>query len=548
MAEGLDRARDAFDRNAWRRAYDQLTVAAQDEPLEIEDLERLASAAYLIGRSDESSDVWSRAHQECARLGEVARAARCAFWLAFSLLNNGEIARGGGWVDRAQRLLDDRKIDCVEQGYLRYAAALRSVFSGDLSAAHAGFSQAAKMGERFREAELTTLARIGEGRCLIFEGEMAQGVALLDEAMVAVGAREISPIATGDAYCTVIDSCYETFDVRRAREWTVALSHWCDAQPELVLYRGQCLIHRAEILLMRGEWVDALEELQDVSNRLAGSTGQAVAAAVCYVRGELHRLRGEHANAEDAFRTANELGRDPQPGLSLLRLAQGRVDAAHSAMSRVLQECEDPFTRVRFLAPRAEIALAAGDVSGARSAADEIATFADALSQPFLRALSAHVTGTVLLAEGDAQGALISLRRAWVGWRELEAPYDAAMARLFIALSCRALGDDDAAEMELDASRSVFVELGAAPAVMRVDSISRVRKQVLPGGLTTREVEVLALVAQGRTNRDIAHHLVISEKTVASHVSHIFTKLGLTSRSAATAYAYEHDVARRQTP
>ncbi|HEX7521103.1 MAG TPA: DNA-binding response regulator, partial [Acidimicrobiia bacterium] len=248
MTRGIDRGRDAFDRQAWGRAYDQLSAAGREEPLEVEDLERLAAAAYLIGHSEESSDIWTRAHQECARLGDVARAARCAFWLAFALLNSGELAKGGGWIDRAQRLLDDRKLDCVEQGYLRYAAGVRSVFSGELDAAHASFSQAAAMGELFREPELTALARIGEGRCLIYMGEIQQGVALLDEAMVGVGAREVSAIAIGDAYCTVIEACQELFDVRRAHEWTAALSRWCDAQPELVLYRGQCLIHRAEIM------------------------------------------------------------------------------------------------------------------------------------------------------------------------------------------------------------------------------------------------------------------------------------------------------------
>jgi tetratricopeptide (TPR) repeat protein len=280
MGEDIDQGRDAFDRQAWGRAYEHLSSAARDEPLGVEDLERLASAAYLVGRNDESSEVWARAHLECARIGEVARAARCAFWLAFALLNSGELAQGGGWVDRAQRLLDDRKLDCVEQGYLRYAAALRSVCSGDLTAAHAGFSQSVKIGEQYRDPELTTLARIGEGRCLIYLGEIEKGVALLDEAMVAVGAREISPIATGDAYCTVIEGCHELFDVRRAREWTSALSHWCDAQPELVLYRGECLIHRAEVMQLRGAWPEALDEVQLACSRLAGPAG----ARRCVVR------------------------------------------------------------------------------------------------------------------------------------------------------------------------------------------------------------------------------------------------------------------------
>jgi DNA-binding CsgD family transcriptional regulator/tetratricopeptide (TPR) repeat protein len=540
MGDGLDRGRDAFDRQAWRRAYEDLAEADQDEPLEIDDLERLASAAYLVGQSDQSSDVWARAHEECARIGEVARAARCAFWLAFALLNNGELARGGGWVDRAQRLLDDRKLDCVEQGYLRYAAALRSVFSGDVGGALEGFSKAAGMGVRFLDPELTTLARIGEGRCLIYVGKVREGVALLDEAMVAVGAHEISPIAAGDAYCTVIEGVHELFDVGRALEWTAALTRWCDAQPDLVLYRGQCLVHRAEISKLRGAWSEALEELNRVLERLADPTGPRELGSGAYLRGELHLLRGELPAAEEAFRAANALGRDPQPGLALLRLAQGRADVADATIRRVLHEADDPISRVRMLGPYVEIVLACGDVAAARAAADELAGLAAELDTPFLHGLSANVTGAVLLAEGDPGAALGTLRRAWRGWHELQAPYEAARTRVLIAGACRAVGDDDGAEMELDAARSAFVGLGAVPDVARVASLSLVSDTALPGGLTAREVEVLALVATGLTNREVAQQLVISEKTVASHVSHIFTKLGLSSRAAATAYAYEH--------
>jgi DNA-binding NarL/FixJ family response regulator len=541
MGDGVDRGRDAFNCQAWRRAYEDLAGADQAEPLEIDDLERLASAAYLIGLSEESSDVWARAHQECARIGEVARAARCAFWLAFALLNNGEVARGGGWVDRAQRLLDDRKLDCVEQGYLRYAAALRAVFSGDVSTALEGFTKAAGIGERFLDPELTTLARIGQGRGLIYVGKVDEGVALLDEAMVAVGAQEISAIAVGDAYCTVIEGVHELFDVGRAHEWTAALTRWCDAQPDLVLYRGQCLVHRAELMKLRGAWSEALEELTRVIERLADPTGPRVLGTGTYLRGELHLLRGDLANADEAFRAANELGRDPQPGLALLRLAQGRVEAAVATIRRVLEEADDPITRARMLGPYVEIVLAGGDdIPAARAAAEELTKLAAEFDKPFLHALSSQLTGAVLLAEDDPNAALTSLRRAWRGWHELEAPHEAARTRVLIAHACRALGDDDGAEMELDAARSAFAELGAAPDLAVVESLSRLGASSLPGGLTSREVEVLALVAKGLTNRDIAQRLVISEKTVASHVSHMFTKLGLTSRAAATAYAYEH--------
>ncbi len=545
MSDDLSRGRDAFDKQAWGRAYEHLSAAAGNEALDVDDLERLASAAYLVGYRSKSSEVWTQAHRECARLGEVTRAARCGFWLAFIHLNNSETAQGSGWVDRARRLLDESRLDCVEQGLLVYAAALRSVFSGDLGAAHAGFSQSAKMGERFRDPELTALARIGEGRCLIYLGQVAEGVRLLDEAMVAVGAREVSPIAVGDAYCTAIEGYQELFDIARVQEWTAALHRWCETQPELVLYRGQCLIHRAEIMQLNGAWSDALDEARRACDRLASPEGQPARGAAVYLRAELARLRGDFPAAEESYRAANDLGRDPQPGLALLRLAQGRVADAWSAIRRVLDQAEDPLTRARLADPYVEILLAAeGDVAAARAVGEELAGVAAELNQPYLRALADQTMGAVLLAEGNPQGAVSSLRRAAVGWRDLGMPYEVARSRLLMGLACRALDDDDGAQLEFDAARSGFTSLGAGPDVIRTDKVARTAPPPAPGGLTAREVEVLVRVAQGKSNREIATELFISEKTVASHLSHMFTKLGLSSRAAATAYAYEQGLAR----
>lgn len=367
-------------------------------------------------------------------------------------------------------------------------------------------------------------------------------MALLDEAMISITAREVSPIAVGDLYCTVIDACEELFDLRRCREWTAALTTWCEGQPELVLYRGQCLVHRAEIIQLRGDWTDALHEAQRACESLAEPAGPIVTGAARYRVAELHRLRGEFVSAEKAYREASVSGRDPQPGLAQLRLAQGQIEAADAAIRRALGEAEDPISRSRLLAPSVEIALAAGDVGAARDGADELANVVLDLDAPYLDALSAYAMGSVLLADGDAPGALVSLRQAWTVWRALEVPYEAARARVLIGLACRALGDEDGADMELDGARSVFHTLGAMPDLGRVDTLARTAAPA-PGGLTPREVEVLALVATGKTNRAIAADLVISEKTVASHVSSILTKLGLASRAAATAYAYEHDLA-----
>jgi DNA-binding CsgD family transcriptional regulator len=479
--------------------------------------------------------------------GELPRAARCAFWLAFGLLNTGRLAEGSGWVERARRLLDDAAIDCVEVGYVRYAEGLRAVLQGDVEPALEGFTAADAIGERFRDAELRTIARIGAGRCLIYRGELAAGLALLDEAMIAVGAREISDIATGDAYCTVIDGCSELYDLPRIKAWTAALTAWCDEQPDLVLYRGHCLLHRAELMYVHGQWVDAALEVRRAGERLVAPPMPPVLAAATYLMGELHRVRGELQLAEDAYRKAHELGREPQPGLALLRLAQGRIDAAGAAIRRAVDAADDPLSRSRLLGAFAEIMVACGDVAAARSAADELAVIAHQLGAAYLEALAAQALGAAHLATGDPRTALPELRRAWSGWHLLEVPYEAARCRVLTATACRQLGDDDGAEMELDAARTAFTQLSALADVARVDQLSAATVPTVAHGVTARELQVLALVASGRTNRAIAAELVVSEKTVASHVSHILTKLGLPSRAAATAYAYEHGLHRPTT-
>lgn len=540
MTGGVDLGRDAFERQAWGDAFRQLIAADAEHGLGFEDCERLAVAAYLVGRSDDSIEAWTRAHLECVRVGDVARAARCAFWLAFCLLNQGDLARGGGWVDRAQRLLDDADLDCVEQGYLRYPVALRAIFEGDGATAHAAFTETVTIGARFGDTELVTLARVGVGRCLIYMGDVADGVGLLDEAMVAVTAREVSPIVVGDVYCTVIEACQELFDLRRVHEWTAALSQWCESQPDLVLYRGQCLVHRAEIMLLRGAWPTAMEEAVRACERLADEP--AVGAAF-YQRAELHRLRGDFEAAEAMYRRATELGRDPQPGLALLRLGQGQLAAADAAIRRVVDEAQDPLARARVLGAFVEIVLARGDVAAARGAAGELSVIAGTMNAPFLDALAEGCEGAVLLAEDDARAALGALRRAWSGWRTLDAPYESARVRVLIGLACQALGDDDSAEMEFSAARSALHQLGAVPELARVEALNGTFAGRVSGGLTAREVEILRLVATGKTNRAIADDLFLSEKTIARHLSNIFTKLGLSSRSAATAYAYKHDLA-----
>jgi DNA-binding NarL/FixJ family response regulator len=541
-ADILERGRESFGQQAWADAFAALSAADATSPLDPDDLVRLATAAYLVGRDDESTDLFERAHHEFLSRGDVEPAARAAFWLAFLLLGGGQVERGSGWMARVRRLLDEHGHGCVEQGYLLFAIGMRSIFQGDLTMAYAEFTQAGEIGDRFRDADLVTFARHGQGRALIRLGRSADGMALLDEVMVAVTTGEVSPIVVGDVYCSVIQACEESFDLRRAQAWTAALSHWCAAQPDLVPYRGQCLLHRAEIMQLHGAWQDAIDEVQRASDRLAERPGRAAAGAAFYRRAELHRLCGEFAEAEECFRQASRCGREPQPGLALLRLAQGQVDAAQAAIRRVVDEAESFVVRSRLLPAHVEIMLAAGDLDAARSGADELAAMADQLDAPVLRARATLAQGAVLVAQGDARGALAALRQAWSAWQELDAPHEAASTRALIGLACRGLGDDDTAEMELDAARWAFQELGAAPDVARMDAFSRRLAAKRTGGLTARELEVLRLVAAGKTNRTIAADLFLSEKTVARHVSNIFGKLGVSSRAAATAHAYEHDL------
>jgi DNA-binding CsgD family transcriptional regulator/tetratricopeptide (TPR) repeat protein len=540
VADVLVQGRSAFAAHAWADAYERLSAADRQAPLEPGDLERLATAAYLVGRDDESAELWARAHHELLGRGETGRAARCAFWLAFGLLNRGESARGGGWVARARRVLADSPEDRAEHGYLRWLAAFQSILDGEDAAALAGFEEAATAGDRWGEPDLVALARTGAGRALIRLGQTGPGTSLLDEVMVAVETGELSPMVVGDVYCSVLEGCQELFDLRRARQWTAVLTSWCATQPDLVPYRGQCLIHRAELLALHGAWPDAMEEARAAYARFLRPTGHPAAGAAAYQLAELHRLRGETAEAEEAYRRASRWGREPQPGLALLRLAQGQKATAQAAIHRALDEAGDLPGRARLLPAATEIALAAGDLAAARAAADELAEAARRLDAPVLLATAASAGGAVLLAERDPRAALVDLRSAWAAWRELEAPYEVARTRVGIGLACLALGDQDSAAMELDAARFAFQELGAAPDLAILETLTGRPPAGRAGGLTPREAQVLRLVATGKTNRAIAAELVLSERTVDRHVSNIFTKLGVSSRAAATAWAYEH--------
>jgi DNA-binding CsgD family transcriptional regulator len=367
-------------------------------------------------------------------------------------------------------------------------------------------------------------------------GEIASGVALHDEVMVACTSGAATPVIAGLCYCGVIESCRELFDVRRAQEWTAVLARWCESQPDLVPYRGQCLVHRAQVMQLGGAWTDALTETQAALDLLSRRPGHATGMAL-YELGELHRLRGAFAEADDCYVRANDAGHVPQPGLALLRLAQGATEASVTSVRRALDDESHDIPQAALLFASVEIELAAGNLDAAGVSASELAGVVAKVDMPYLRGLAGHATGAVRLADGDARAALAALRAAFAIWRDLALPYEQARTRVLVAQARRALGDEEAATMELDAARRVFEDLGAKPDLDRIGGGAKRSDK-----LTSREIEVLRLVSSGRTNRAVASELVLSEKTVARHIANIFTKLGVSSRAAATAYAYEHDL------
>jgi ATP/maltotriose-dependent transcriptional regulator MalT len=523
-------------------AYESLTRADQAAPLAVEDLELLAMSAAMVGRIDDFGATLERVHRAYLDAGEGLRAARAAFWLGMNLATRGEMGPAGGWFGRAQRLVDREGGDGVERGYLLLPVAFQGQATGDYEAAYVAAAEAAETGARFDEGDLSALGLHLCGLVRIQQGRVEEGLRLLDEAMIAVTSEEVMPFVTGAVYCGVIACCEEAFEPRRAREWTTALTRWCEAQPQMVSFTGRCLAHRAGILQLHGAWADALEEAQLARERCEQAMNRAAAGQALYQQGELHRLRGDFAAAEAAYRDASRYGREPQPGLALLRLGQGDVGAAAAAIRRAVGETTRPLQRAALLPAYAEIVLAAGDTDEAREASNELVEIAAHSERAMLRAIAAHVRGAVDLAGGDAQGALHGLRQALQVWDELDAPYEVARVRMLVGVACRALGDDDTAELELDAAREAFERLGAAPDLARLDSLTRDAKADEAHGLTARELEVLRLVAAGKTNREIAAMLVVSEHTVARHLQNIFGKLRVSSRTAASAYAFEHDL------
>ncbi|HZQ36682.1 MAG TPA: LuxR C-terminal-related transcriptional regulator, partial [Dehalococcoidia bacterium] len=511
----------------------------------LDDLEQFAIVAHLLGRDEESRDLLSRGYPDAIRTGRNVRAARFAFWVAHGLIFESRMSEASGWIARAQQLMAGQDREHVEHGYLRMWSGIEQLQDGEFATALATLAEAESIATRCGDLTLRAGARYLRGRAYIWSGRVAEGMQLLDEVMVSVIAGEVSPLNVGHTFCGVLEACHEVLDLRRAREWTGALSRWCESQPDLVPYRGPCQVYRAEVMQFHGAWVDALAEAQQACAWLSQPASPEGPADAFYRVGELHRLRGEYAAAEEAYRQASRLGRRPDPGLPLLWLAQGRVQAAHTALHRALAEETGPGLRAELLDAAIQALLAAGDVAAARSLAGELREIATTLGAPLVRARCLMAEGAAALAEHAPDAALGPLRRAWREWQRLEAPYEAARARLLIGCAYRDLGDLDSAAMEFDAARWVFHQLGALPDLAGVEALaSPAGAKQTPGGLTLRELDVLRLIADGQTNKEIAAALVISEHTVARHVQNMLAKLGCASRAALAAFAVEHGLAR----
>jgi ATP/maltotriose-dependent transcriptional regulator MalT len=539
IVDKLIQGREAFRRHEWLAARDRLS-ARDLTTLAPADLHALSTAAYLVGDADTCVRGWQRAFQVHHDDGDHLAAARDALWLTFALTRVGNEAAAKGWQARAARLLESEPDDVAERGFLQMNQMFEQVFSGRFEEAFQLATDVAESGRRHRRPDLIAVGLMCQGRITMYSGRVPEALALLDEAMALVAAGEVSPILAGTAYCTMVEACQEIDDYRRMTDWTRMLTHWCDQQPDLVAFTGQCAVHRAQIMRVQGAWSDALEELELALARYESQDFVSAIGEVHNERGEVLRLQGELEASAAAYEAAADVGHDPQPGQLLLWLSLGRIDAAVATARRLVDETPDPVHRSRVLSAVSEVLIAAGDLDGAAAAADELDQIATAFGSAALSAAAGYARGSVALARSDPAEAISHLRQAWRTWLDLGARYHAAWARARIGQAFRAMGDEDSARAELVVARRTFEELGAAPAQGEVE---RLLGGGRPDGLTARELEVLRLVAAGRTNPQIAAELFLSEKTVARHLSNIFGKTHVTSRTAAAAYAFQHQLA-----
>ena len=460
LDNALESGRDAVRRHAWREAFDQLTAADQTGKLNADDLEALAEAAWWSGHADACISARERAYPLHVEAGQPRRAALLALALAKGQFEQRNSAVGMAWLNRSERLLRDEPIG-VEHGHLaRLQTLIALEADADFERALELAAETFNIGIRFGDRDLMALGLQDKGRTLVARGQVGEGMALLDEAAVAALSGELLPMTTGIIYCNLIGTCEGMADYKRAREWTDAARRWCDRQ-SISAFPGMCRVHRAEIIRLQGSWQEAELEARSAFEELRGFIAEYAAEAL-YVIGETRLGRGDLVEARDAFRQAHELGREPNPGLALLRLAEGDVGAAGAAIKRGLASAQQPLPRARLLPAQVTIALAAGDRVTAAAAATELESIASTYATPALNARALSARAAVTLAEGDADSAVRDFCEALALWREVEAPYEEASTRVGLASAYQAGGDSEGGVLELRAAHATFARLGAA--------------------------------------------------------------------------------------
>jgi class 3 adenylate cyclase len=530
VVDSIDAARSAATRFAWREAYDAYSNAERST-LTPEDFESFGEAAWWTGRLDDAIRFRERAYAGFSGAGDKLSAARLALTLSWDHEGRAAYAVAQGWMATAQRLLEGLP-ESVEHGRVVLSEALTAMMAeGDLPKATELFERAFEVGTRIGDRDLQMLALSGRARALVMGGEVEKGLALHDEASASAVCGELKPFSTGLVYCITISSCQDVGDFRRAAEWTEAANRWCD-QADVSGFPGTCRLHRAEIMRLRGDWpaaeaqaVAACEELRDFDRHIT--------AGGYYEVGEIRRRRGDFAGAEEAYRTANEWGRSPQPGLGLLRLAEGKVESALSAITHALEEVEAPLHRLRALPALVEVAIAAGDLRTARSAADELERVVDSYKIGVRRApafdATVHIArGRILLAEKDWEGAARCLRKARDEWQRVGAPYEAAQARMLLGTAMRRSGDEHGAVVELEGALAGFERLGA--------KLDEERANELLGRLVTRRTFVftdivdstrlLETLGDDKWRRLLARHDALVREQIAEHGGEIVKKTG----------------------
>jgi len=539
VIEELHRARLAYERREWLTAYQSLS-SMDDAQLSGADFAALAMAAHLVGRRNDCIQALQRAYAAHESTGDRLGAVRAAFWLARTLSEGGEPILAGGWSARGERLLEQIPEDVVERGYLQIVRMLALIGSGELEQAQGVAASVTEYGRRFDDRNLLAVGLNAQGRLLTAQGQVQEGLRLVDEAMVGVVAGELDTIFAGQVYCSTIEACQWVGDLGRMAQWTSAITQWCDAQPGLVAFTGQAAVHRGQLMRVGGAFRDALLELELAVTRYSDIGGHPAVALAHAERGDVLRLLGDLDGAEAAFHAAADLGLDAQPGQALLLLVRGRTDAAVAAVRRCLAGTRLAMERNRLLPGAIEVLVAVGQVDEAAELVDELTDIAGAFGCLSLRAASHYAAAQVAVERGQPEVALPAVRSAQTDWTAIGARYEVGRCRMLLGRTLRLLGDEDAARAELAESRKAFAALGAEPAERRAAEL--LGRQPAPGGLSPREVEVLALVAAGASNAQIAAELVLSERTVARHVSNIFAKLDVGSRTAAAAFAFENDL------